>query len=69
MKLNGCELEMEYVAYITMIKQNKWYRRRKFKKYRELLKERLVKLEKDFDKNKISTKAYVIWKKMINDVL
>ena len=67
------ELEMQNVFRINMLKEHKenpklldfiWANR-----YKEALRGRLEKLERDFSKGLVSDKAYVIWKQMINEVI
>jgi len=73
MQLNGHELEHWYLAQIIELKRAKekpmvtdifWVGR-----FKKKLKRRLRQLETDFDNGLVSDKAYVIWKKMINEVL
>jgi (p)ppGpp synthase/HD superfamily hydrolase len=73
MKINGHELEPGYISQIIELKRAEkrprvtdvfWV-----KKFRRKLRKRLEQLEIDFDNGLVSDKAYMIWKKMINEVL
>lgn len=75
MKLNGHELEMKYVNDIQIIKQ---CNENKFasaifsitvRKCKSRLKERLERLEKSFIDGFLDKEAYLIWKKMIEEVI
>lgn len=73
MKTNGHELEHTYISQIVELKRAQknpritdvfWVKR-----FRSKLRKRLNQLEIDFDKGLVCDKAYMIWKKMINEVL
>lgn len=73
MELNGHELEMQYVALINDLNRAKkqpritdalWVNKGKKK-----LRDRLKRLENDYDNGLIADQAYIIWKRMINEAL
>lgn len=75
MELNGHELEMKYVNYITALKQSKNSKVIKLMfcvklhQFKNELKERLSKLEKSFNDGFIEKESYQIWHKMITEVI
>ncbi len=76
MKLTGYELELKYIHYIAELGKVKngsikkyWLDNVWMRPYRKRIKKRLKQLEKDFEKGYVHYKAYIIYKKMLNEVL